>query len=99
MSIITALVITLCFVLRGSSAQPQAQPSPQCIAAYNATFNEEDTTGCVGANFALFLGAATDEQRMMVCSSGQQCNTMIENIISVCGDTVSQRSYTDLCMH
>lgn len=85
MSIITALVITFLFVL--SSAQ-EAPPSPQCITAYNSTF-DEDTTGCSGANLALLAGTPSDEQRMMVCSAGQQCNTMIENVISVCGDTVS----------
>ena len=90
MSIITALVIILSFAIL-SSAQPEAQPSAECIAAYNATFTEADTNNCSAASFALFLGDATDEQRMMVCTAGQQCNTMIENVISVCGDTVSMQ--------
>ena len=84
--IVTAVVIASSFVL--SSAQDQ--PSAQCIAAYNATFGASPTdTTCVTAYFSLLFGAATDEQRMMVCDAGQQCNTMIENIINICGDTVS----------
>ena len=90
MSIITALVIALSFVL--SSAQPEPQPSAECIAAYNATFTEADTNGCSAASLALFLGSATDDQRMTVCTAGQQCNTMIENVISMCGNTVSNCS-------
>ena len=86
MSIITALVITFSFVLCGAQEAP---PSPQCIAVYNATFNEQDTSGCAAASLGLTIGTASDEQRMMVCSAGQQCNTMIENVISVCGNTVS----------
>ena len=84
--IVTVLVIVSSFVL--SSAQDQ--PSAQCIAAYNATFGATATdTTCVTAYYSLFFGFATDEQRIMVCDAGQQCNTMIENIISICGDTVS----------
>ena len=69
-----------------SSLAQSQQPSAECITAYNATFDNFE--GCSGAYFALFFGSATDEQRMMVCDAGQQCNTMIENIISLCGDTV-----------
>ena len=84
--IVTAVVIASSFVL--SSAQDQ--PSAQCIAAYNATFGASTTdTTCVIAYGSMIFGVATDEQRMMVCDAGQQCNTMIENIISICGDTVS----------
>ena len=84
--IVTAVVIASSFVL--SSAQDQ--PSAQCIAAYNATFGASATdVTCQTAYGLLFIEFATDEQRMMVCDAGQQCNTMIENIISICGDTVS----------
>ena len=58
----------------------QEQPSPQCIAAYNATFNSNNTasTSCAEAyGTLLFTDTATDQQRMMVCSAGQQCNSMI----------------------
>ena len=68
-----------------SVAQGQS-PSAECIAAYNATFS--DINDCSGAYLALLFGSATDEQRMMVCDAGQQCNTMIENIISLCGNMV-----------
>ena len=69
----------------------QEQPSSQCVAAFNATFRSSDTasTSCVEAYGTLLGNAATDQQRMMVCSAGQQCNSMIENVISLCGDTVS----------
>ena len=66
----------------------QEQPSPQCMAAYNATFYSANTS-CAEAYNALFSNTSTDQQMMMVCSAGQQCNSMIENIISLCGDTVS----------
>ena len=79
-----AVMVASSFVF-SSLAQSQT-PSAECISAYNATFDNLD--GCSGAYYALFLGSATDEQRMMVCDAGQQCNTMIENIISLCGDTV-----------
>ena len=81
-----AVVIVSSFAV--SSAQ--SQPSAQCVAAYNATFGDTTTdTTCVTAYYSLLLGSATDEQGMMVCDAGQQCNTMIENIISICNDTVS----------
>ena len=84
--IVTAVVIVSSFVL--SSAQDQ--PSAQCITTYNATFGASTTDmTCVTAYYSLLFGAATDEQRMMVCDAGQQCNAMIENIINTCGDTVS----------
>ena len=86
MWILAVVVISTSFVL--SSAQSEAQPSPQCIAAYNATYIEGDTYGCYGASLALLFGNNTDEQRMTVCSAGQPCNTMIENVIDICGDTV-----------
>ena len=82
---VTALVIALSFEL----SLVQSLAPPECIAAYNATFNNETTASCPEASIALFLGTATDDQRMMVCSPGQQCNTMIENVIDVCGNKVS----------
>lgn len=65
-----------------------AQPSPECITAFNATFGSTGTN-CSAAYGSLFYGNATDAQRMMVCDAGQQCNTMIESVISVCNDTVN----------
>ena len=91
--IVTAVVIASSFVL--SSAQDQ--PSAQCIAAYNATFNDSTDTTCVEAYITLLFGGGSNEQRMMVCDAGQRCNTMIENIISICGDTVSWIIY--LCSY
>ena len=87
------LTIVAAVIIAASSfavSSAQNQPSPQCIAAYNATFDDTTDTTCVAAYYTIFLGSPTDEQRMMVCNAGQQCNTMIENIISICGDTVSQ---------
>ena len=85
--IIAALVIASSIV---SISSAQSQPSPECIAAYNATFDDLDGYGACGSAFdALVLGYATDEEKMMVCDEGQQCNAMIENIINLCGDTVS----------
>ena len=79
-----AVMVVSSFVF-SSVAQSQT-PSAECISAYNATFS--DINDCSGAYLAWLFGSATDEQRMMVCDAGQQCNTMIENIISLCGDTV-----------
>ena len=70
-------------------ALSSAQPSPECITAFNAIFNSAETIGCSGAYGSLFYGNASDEQRMMVCDADQQCNTMIENVITTCGNTVS----------
>ena len=75
-------------IIASSIVLSSAQPSPECITAYNATFSSEDPT-CVTAYYLLLTGNATDEQRMMVCNEGQQCNTMLENIITECGDAVS----------
>ena len=87
---IVALAVMVASSFVFSSLAQSQPPSAECVSAYNATFDNLD--GCSGAYFALFLGSATDEQRMMVCDAGQQCNTMIENIISLCGDTV-RRGY------
>ena len=67
-----------------------AQPSPECIAAYNATFRSFDALACANAYFSLFRSdSENDEQRMMVCNETQQCNAMVQNVINVCGNTVS----------
>ena len=79
-----AVMVASSFVF-SSLAQSQTS-SAECVSAYNTTFNNFD--GCSGTYNALFFGNYTDDQRMMVCDAGQQCNTMIENIISLCGDTV-----------
>lgn len=89
MLIAAAVVIASSIVL---SSATHDQPSVQCITAYNATFRSTDVSSlsCAIAYFTPFFSDnVTDEQRMMVCSPGQQCNTMIENVINVCGDTVS----------
>ena len=65
-----------------------AQPSSQCIAAYNATFDSSDQA-CPSAYVELILGSYNEAERRMVCDAGQQCNTMIENVINICGDMVS----------
>ena len=75
-------------VVIASSIISSAQPSTQCIAAYNATFDSSDKT-CLAAYVRLLQGAYISQDRMMVCDAGQQCNTMIENVIDICGDTVS----------
>ena len=82
----TAVMVASSFVF---SPLAQSQPpSAECISAYNDTFDSR-LDDCSGAYFAVFFGNTTvDEQRMMVCDAGQQCNTMIENIISLCSDTV-----------
>ena len=82
--LIAAVVITLCIVL--SSAQP-----PECIAAYNAVFTsaDDEAINCTAAYYAALTNSATNEQTAMVCNVGQQCNSMIENIITQCGDMVT----------
>lgn len=89
--LIVALVVASSFVLSS------AQPSSQCVAAYNATFGSANGSNCSTAYSSLVSGVGTDEQEMMVCNSSEPCNAMIENIITLCGDTVSQQlhvSYT-----
>ena len=75
-------------VIASSIIISSAQPSAQCVAAYNATFDSSDPT-CFFAYAGLIQGDYTESERMMVCDVGQQCNAMIENITSACGDTVS----------
>ena len=83
--LIVAVLITSFVVLSS------AQSSSECAAAYSATFfsTDDEATTCVQAYKALLNDNATNEQAMMVCNTGQQCNTMIENIITQCGNTVS----------
>ena len=87
--IITALVIASSIV---SVSLAQSQPSPECIAAYNATFDDR-RSACRSALYALIRGPATDQEQIMVCDEGQQCNAMIENVTNICGDTVSYVYY------
>lgn len=79
-------VVILSFIVC-SSAQGGGQPSAQCIAAYNATFNTP--TNCSIAYTLLVAGAANTQQKTMVCDANQQCNDILENITDLCGNTVS----------
>ena len=75
-----------------SSAQPTSQSSTECNTTYNAAFENANSTltNCSVAYNALASGSPiTAEQRMMVCDAGEQCNAMIENVISACNNTVS----------
>ena len=97
---LTVVVVTSSAVL--SSAQDQ--PSPECIAAFNVTFHNAENTSCAEAYGAAFTGTVTDQQIMMLCDSGQQCNSMIENVINLCGNTVSKAihavaEYILICTH
>ena len=84
------LIATVVITLFKFIALSSAQPSPECLAAYNAVFTSADGEpgDCAVAYYAALTNNATDEQTMMVCNIGQQCNTMIENIITRCGDMV-----------
>ena len=86
--LIAIVVIASSLVL---SASAQTTMSPECVAAYNAVFNNASTENCSMAYDRVFEpnGNATDEQIMMVCDSSEQCNMMIENVIDICGDMVS----------
>ena len=79
--LITALVIASSIVI--SSAQ---NPSAECIAANETLLSDYS---CLLAHVELQNGTATDQQQMMVCDEGEQCNTNIENVINECGDAVS----------
>lgn len=76
-------------VIASSIVLSSAQPSSQCITAYNDTFDNAGSVNCSGAYLSLISGNVTSQQRMMVCDAGQQCNIMIENVITLCGNTVS----------
>ena len=88
--LVAVTVIQLYFALSS------AQPSQQCITAYNATFSNFEMRSCAEAYYSLVLGNATEDQTMMVCNTGQQCNGMIENIVSTCGHEVGLFLSTDL---
>ena len=80
--LVAVVVIQLYFALSS------AQPSQQCSIAYNATFSNFEMISCAEAYYSLVSGSATEDQTMMVCNTGQQCNGMIENIVSTCGHEV-----------
>lgn len=72
-----------------SSFLSSAQRSPQCTTAIIALFHNDSANACENAYLAsVEFGNATDLQKSMVCDADQQCNSMIEDIISLCGDKV-----------
>ena len=83
------MLIAAALVIASSFALSSAQSSSQCVTAYNATFGNANSTNCSIAYLSLLSGNGSSQQEMMVCNSSQQCNAMIENIITLCGDTVS----------
>ena len=91
---LTVVVVISSAVLSSAQDQPRDQPSPECIAAFSATFQNAEDTSCAEAYGAAFTGTTTDQQIMMLCDSGQQCNSMIENVINLCGSTVSKAIHT-----
>ena len=93
-TLVVAVVILSLIVC--SSAQGGGQPSAQCIAAYNATF--DTPTSCSTAYTLLVAGAASTQQKMMVCDANQQCNDILENITDLCGNTVSKLQIEILCI-
>ena len=96
MNKILVVAVVILSLVACSSAQSESQPSAQCIAAYNATF--DTPTNCSTAFTLLVAGAATTQQKMMVCDANQQCNDILENIIDLCGNTVSQLQVEILCI-
>ena len=84
------MLIATAVLIASSVVLSSAQPIPECLTAFNATFGS--TTSCGVAYGSLYFENATDEQRMMVCDESQQCNTMIENIISICDNTVNYKT-------
>ena len=85
----------IAFVIIASHiAVSSAQISPECAAAYNETFHNENTTGCTSAYFSQLsqVTPSNESERMMVCDADQVCNAKIENVISSCGDSVSSYS-------
>ena len=80
--LIIALVIGSFIVF--SSAQ--SQPSSECIDA-NATFASNLT--CLLVYEEVQNNSASNQEQMMICDEGQECNTLIENVINLCGDAVS----------
>ena len=93
---VVAVVILSLVACSSAQSAGENQPSAQCIAAYNATF--DTPTNCSTAFTLLVAGAATTQQKIMVCDANQQCNDMLENIIDLCGNTVSQLQVEILCI-
>ena len=79
--LIIALVIASSIVI--SSAQ---NLSSECIVANETLFSN---LSCLEAYVALLSDNATEQQQMMVCDEGEDCNTIIEDVIDECGDAVS----------
>jgi len=77
------------FVIASCTALALAQQSSTaCINAFNETFGTP-LTSCSMAYTRLVEEESTDQNdKMMVCEEGQPCNTMIMDIINVCGNTV-----------
>ena len=50
-----------------------AQPIPECIATYNATFTNTNAKAgsCATKYYAILINDVTNEQTMMVCNAGQ----------------------------
>ena len=83
---LTTLLIALCFAL--SLGQTR-----NCINTFNATLGDSPTDGgtCVDSLRTFLFGApsADSAEVTAICQEGQDCNTRLENIASVCGDSVS----------
>ena len=91
--LVAALVISSSLIL--SSAQLSGS-SQECVITYNALFTStsESVEACANAYYAnAEYRNASDHQKMLVCDADQSCNDMIENVIDVCGDTVSCLAY------
>ena len=84
LEMLLTIIAILSFFLLSSA---QTDPS-NCTTAYANVFNSTNTV-CEDAYSAVIYGNSTNEQRMMVCNASQDCNMMLENIVSTCGDTVS----------
>jgi len=86
-----ALLIASCLAL--SLGQ-----TTNCINAYNATLGDSpsDSGACRGNLFSFFLSSPGPDstETIALCQEGQDCNSRLENIASVCGDTVSYSTYT-----
>ena len=80
--LIIALVIGSFIVISST----QTPPSSECIAA-NATFASNLT--CLFSYVAVLSNNATDQEQMMICDEGEECNNLIEDVINLCGDAVS----------
>jgi len=81
---LTALLIASCFAL--SLGQTQ-----NCVNTYNATLGDSPTDGgtcLLNMLQLLFRSVAPSAAVTAVCQEGQDCNTRLENIASVCGDSV-----------